>query len=95
MYPDLDELTWFDGLTGQIFFYLVIKLSWRESHVLRVNLIWRVNLINSDFFSFSSLVFFFLLVFKRRGETTVASPRLSLIILYYIILYYIIELLFF
>ena len=51
-------------LTRQFFFsYLVIKISRHESQVWRVNLVWRVNPVNSYFFSFSSLVFFFMLIF--------------------------------
>jgi len=58
----VSRVNWVNSwLTHQLFFYLVIKLSWHESQVWWVNLIWRVNPVNSDFFS--SLVFFFLLVF--------------------------------
>ena len=46
-------------VTRQFFFYLVIKLSQHESKVWRVNLIWRVNPVNSDFFFFFFINFFF------------------------------------
>jgi len=66
MYPGLDGLTWFDGLTQLIlgkpvnfFFYLVIKLSWRESRFY--GLTWFEGLIQliQIFFFFFFISFFF------------------------------------
>jgi hypothetical protein len=46
-------------INNKLFFYLIITLSWHEFQVWWVNLVWRVNRVDSDFFSFSSLVLFF------------------------------------
>jgi hypothetical protein len=63
------------------FFCLIIRLSWHGSQI------WWVNLIDSDFFLF--LDYFFSSCYKyskRRGESTVAFPRLLDFSYYYYII---------